>query len=147
MSNFHPKYHFAPPTGWLNDPNGLLYHEGEYHLFYQWNPKIEMDGDNMHWAHAVSKDLVHWEHLPVALKPDALGSIFSGSAVADVRNTSGLFDKSGGLVSAFTHHTKANAERQSLAFSSDRGRTWTTYAKNPVLGSEEDRDFRDPKVF
>lgn len=142
-----PHFHFSPTKGWLNDPNGLIFHQGEYHLFYQWCEMLKVDTNYMCWAHAVSKDLVHWEHLPVSLEPDELGAIWSGSAVNDANNTSGLFEKGGGLVAIFTHHSRADAERQSLAFSSDLGRTWTKYAKNPVLGSDADRDFRDPKVF
>lgn len=142
-----PHYHFSPPTGWLNDPNGLIYFDGEYHMFYQWCANVKVDSLYMEWGHAVSKDLVHWEHLPVALTFDELGSIWSGSAADDSANTSGLFKNGGGLVAIFTHHNKDNAERQSIAASSDRGRSWTKYAKNPVLGTDADRSFRDPKVF
>lgn len=148
MSRYRPQYHFSAPAGWMNDPNGLVWHDGEYHLFYQWHPRVEVDGNRMYWHHAVSEDLVHWRHLDVALEPDALGSIWSGSAVVDAANTSGLFAGSGGMVAVFTHHAPANsAERQSLATSDDRGRTWTKYAANPVLGDDTCRDFRDPKVF
>jgi fructan beta-fructosidase len=142
-----PTYHLTPPNGWMNDPNGMLYHNGEYHIFYQWCPTIEVDVKTMHWAHAVSRDLAHWEHLPIALAPDKLGAIWSGSAVTDTNNTSGFFNgATGGIVAIFTHHLNGN-ERQSLAYSADDGRTWTKYAGNPVLGNEESRDFRDPKVF
>ncbi len=147
-TTYRPRYHFSPAVGWLNDPNGLVWHDGEYHLFYQWYPRIDVDVSGMCWQHAVSEDLVHWEHLPIALEPDAFGAIWSGSVVVDRANTSGLFDGNGGLVAVFTHHDPASsAERQSLAFSADRGRTWTKYAGNPVLGGADDRDFRDPKVF
>ncbi|MCZ7644687.1 MAG: glycoside hydrolase family 32 protein [Planctomycetota bacterium] len=147
MPDYRPLYHVAPPTGWLNDPNGLVCRDGEYHLFYQWCPDVNVDGMRMYWGHAVSRDLARWEHLPVALEPDALGSIWSGCAVDDARNTSGFFGAGGGLVAIFTHHAEFGAERQSLAFSADRGRTWTKHAGNPVLGDDESRNFRDPKVF
>ncbi|MFC1671952.1 glycoside hydrolase family 32 protein [Planctomycetota bacterium] len=147
MIDLRPHYHFAPSSGWLNDPNGLVYHDGEHHLFYQYEPGLEGDVNAMSWGHAVSPDLVRWTHLPVALSPDPLGAIWSGSAVVDRDNTSGLFDSHGGLVAVFTHHAPSEAERQSLAFSADRGRTWTKHADNPVLGDDTDRDFRDPKVF
>ena len=142
-----PAYHFVPPTGWLNDPNGLVFYAGEYHLFYQWHPNVAVDTDAMYWGHAVSADLVHWSHLPPAIAPDELGSIWSGSAVVDRDNTSGFFPCSEGLVAVFTHHARAGAERQSLAYSGDRGRNWAKFEGNPVLGGEANRDFRDPKVF
>lgn len=145
--DYRPQYHFSPPTGWLNDPNGLIWQDGEYHMFYQWHPSTEFDGAGMCWHHAVSTDLVHWKHLEVALAPDGLGAIWSGSAVADVANTSGLFEGAGGLAAVFTHHAPSHAERQSIAYSTDRGRTWRKYAGNPVLGDDTCRDFRDPKVF
>jgi fructan beta-fructosidase len=135
-------YHFSPPSGWMNDPNGLVYFDGEWHLFYQHNP----DGETrQHWGHAVSRDLLHWEHLPIALYPDELGSIWSGSAVVDEHDTSGFFAGGRGLVAVFTYE-KDGAQRQGLAFSRDRGRTWTKYIGNPVLTSPSP-DFRDPKVF
>lgn len=149
-----PQFHFSPEANWMNDPNGLVYHEGEYHLFYQYYPDSTVWGP-MHWGHAVSTDLVHWEHLPIALYPDSLGYIFSGSAVVDKDNTSG-FGKDGQipLVAIFTHHdpVKAKAglvdvETQSVAFSLDKGRTWTKYAGNPVVKNPGIRNFRDPKVF
>jgi fructan beta-fructosidase len=144
---YRPHYHAAPQDGWMNDPNGLVYYAGEYHLFYQWCRAIGFEVNTMSWAHAVSSDLVHWKHLPLALEHDEKGAIFSGSAVIDSRNSSGLFGKDGGMVAIFTHHARNDAERQSIAYSSDRGRTWTKYAKNPVLGDDSKRDFRDPKVF
>jgi fructan beta-fructosidase len=122
----------------VNDPNGLLYYEGEYHLFYQFHPLGTTWGP-MHWGHAVSKDLVTWHDLPIALWPDARGYIFSGSVVH--------IPKSMLLAAIFTHHDASSAEVQSLAFSSDRGRSWTKYQHNPVLTSTVHRDFRDPKVF
>ncbi|WP_419874901.1 glycoside hydrolase family 32 protein [Candidatus Pristimantibacillus sp. PTI5] len=135
----------------MNDPNGMVYFEGEYHLFYQHHPHGTTWGP-MHWGHAISKDLVHWEHRPVALKPDDNGAIFSGSAVVDWEDTSGLFGGKPGLVIIFTHadtypDSDRPRQRQSLAYSSDKGRTWTKYEGNPVLINEQITDFRDPKVF
>lgn len=149
MPEYCPRYHFAPPSGWMNDPNGLVYHRGEYHLFYQWHPELICAAAAMAWGHAVSSDLVRWQHLPVAIEPDELGAIWSGSAVEDINNTSGLFpgQPGGGLAAVFTHHGHDGAERQSLAFSHDRGRSWTKYPHNPVLGDNACREFRDPKVF
>jgi fructan beta-fructosidase len=139
-----PLVHLTPPTAWLNDPNGLVYVDGEYHAFYQHHPADDVWGP-MHWGHAISRDLIRWQHLPVALAPDELGTIFSGSAVVDHDDTAGF--GAGAMVLIFTHHTD-ELERQSLAYSVDRGRTWTKYAGNPVLQDEAaGRDFRDPKVF
>ncbi len=135
-----PQIHFTPPTGWMNDPNGLVYFEGEYHLFYQHNPNSISWGD-IHWGHAVSTDFVHWEHLPEALYPDEIGTIWSGSIVVDKDNTSGLLPD-GGLVALFSYANQS----QGLAYSSDKGRTWTKYAGNPVLPNDGSKDFRDPKV-
>lgn len=149
-----PQFHFTPPSGWMNDPNGMVYHNGEYHLFYQHNPDSTVWGP-MHWGHAVSKDMVDWEHLPIALYPDSLGAIFSGSAVVDVNNTSGLGTKENpAMVAVFTYHN-AEAEKagrndfqtQGIAFSLDNGRSWTKYKANPVLKNPGIRDFRDPKVI
>ncbi|MEZ4919136.1 MAG: hypothetical protein R2792_08520 [Saprospiraceae bacterium] len=99
-----PFFHFTPPSMWMNDPNGMYFENGEYHLYYQYYPDSTVWGP-MHWGHAVSTDLVHWEHLPVALYPDSLGLIFSGSAVVDVNNTSGLgTDGKHPVVAMFTHH-------------------------------------------
>lgn len=95
-------YHFTAESAWINDPNGLVYYKGEYHLFYQYHPYSTKWGP-MHWGHAVSRDLVHWEELPIALYPDELGTIYSGSAVVDENNTSRLFHGEGGLVAVFTH--------------------------------------------
>jgi len=140
-----PVYHFTPPAGWLNDPNGLVYYEGEYHLFYQADPDT-MTGTKKAWGHAVSADLVAWEHLPIALAPDELGSIYSGSAVVDWQDSSGFFGGGHGLVAIFTHSLN-RVQRQSIACSTDRGRTWTKYAANPVIADPGFVDFRDPKVF
>ena len=142
--HYRPHYHFTPPANWMNDPNGLVYYQGEYHLFYQYHPDSDLWGP-MHWGHAVSRDLIHWEHLPVALYPDENGMIFSGSAVIDRKNTAG-FGKDA-MVSVFTHH-KEDVQSQSVAYSRDAGRTWRKSELNPVLFAPEDvRDFRDPKVF
>lgn len=150
-----PLFHFTPPAMWMNDPNGMVYYEGEYHLSYQYYPDATVWGP-MHWGHAVSKDLVHWEHLPVALYPDSLGMIFSGSAVVDWNNTSG-FGKNGKppLVAIFTQHLmegekagRSDFQYQSIAYSNDKGHTWTKYAGNPVLpNTQKIKDFRDPKVI
>ncbi|WP_158738682.1 glycoside hydrolase family 32 protein [Alteribacillus sp. YIM 98480] len=142
---YRPQFHFTPEENWMNDPNGLVYYQGEYHMFYQYNPKGDTWG-NMSWGHAVSKDLVHWEHLDTAMEPDELGMIFSGSAVVDKHNTSGLFKGgSGGLVAIFTH--AGDTQQQSIAYSEDKGRTWQKYEGNPVLENQGIEDFRDPKVF
>ncbi len=154
VEQHRPQYHFTPKTGWMNDPNGMVYFKGEYHLFYQYYPDSTVWGP-MHWGHAISKDLVHWEHLPIALYPDSLGYIFSGSAVVDVNNTSG-FGKDGEppLVAIFTYHNmagekggKIDFQTQGIAYSLDKGRTWTKYANNPVVKSSGVKDFRDPKVM
>mgnify|MGYP001157632745 FL=1 len=142
---YRPQYHFSAEHGWLNDPNGLVFFNGEYHLFYQHHPFGKTWGP-MHWGHAVSKDLVHWQHLPVALYPDHLGTIFSGSAVVDWSDTSGFFGGEPGLVAIFTH-SEARGQVQSLAYSTDRGRSWKKYDGNPVLTQFAQEDFRDPKVF
>jgi len=144
MEIYHPQYHFTPPTMWMNDPNGLVYFDGEYHLFYQYHPESTVWGP-MHWGHAVSADLINWQHLPIALYPDEHGTIFSGSAVVDWNNTAGFGEKA--LVAIFTYN-KNYVETQNLAYSTNRGRTWTKYAGNPVIPLPEDQiNFRDPKVF
>src|SRR6185437_553798 len=141
---YRPRFHFTPPSGWMNDPNGLVYFDGEYHLFYQHLPR-------KHWGHAVSIDLVHWTHLPIALYPDELGEIYSGSMVVDAEDSSGFFGAQPGLVAIFTHANDApppfGPQVQSIAYSSDRGRTWIKYAHNPVITNYGNPDFRDPKVF
>lgn len=148
---YRPQYHFSPEEKWMNDPNGMVYYNGEYHLFYQYHPHGTTWGP-MHWGHAISKDLVTWEHLPIALKPDEHGDIFSGSAVVDWNDTTGFFDGGQGLVAIFTHadmypESERPRQRQSLAYSKDNGRTWVTFEGNPVLSDVTFTDFRDPKVF
>ena len=152
IRDFRPELHYTPEKNWINDPNGLVYADGNYHLFAQHNPDAAHWGP-MYWAHAVSKDLIHWEHLPVALAPDELGMIFSGSAVYDKENTSG-FGKDGKapIVAMFTHHHHEEGtdraqdyEQQSIAYSTD-GVHFIKYEGNPVLPSRA-RDFRDPKIF
>ena len=138
---FRPTYHFSPLYGWMNDPNGMVYKDGEYHLFYQHNPYGSKWG-NMHWGHAISKDLINWEHRPDAITPDALGTIFSGSAVGDTDNTAGF--GAGAIVAIYTQNS--DRQVQSIAYSTDNGRSFTKYENNPVLTSDA-RDFRDPKVF
>lgn len=149
---YRPQYHFSAPAGWLNDPNGLVYYEGEYHLFYQHNPADIMWGP-MHWGHAVSTDLIHWENLPIALEPDELGTIFSGCCVVDHNDTSGLFGGKSGLIAYYTAHLDRSPrhclETQCMAYSLDKGRTWIKYSGNPIItppGTPDDYDFRDPKV-
>lgn len=143
---FRPQYHFTPEKNWMNDPNGLVYYHGEYNLFYQYNP-FGIQWGHMSWGHAVSGDLVHWKHLPLAL-PEADGIMcFSGSAVVDWHNTSG-FGKNGQppLVAIYTGMRVADGRQfQCIAYSNDEGLTWTKYANNPVLDIGSD-NFRDPKV-
>ena len=144
-----PQYHFTTRRGWINDPNGLVYYDGEYHLYYQHNP-YERDWENMHWGHAISTDLVHWKEMPVALYPDHLGTMFSGSAVVDYDNTSGYGKKGNPAMVAF--YTAASPEKQvqCMAYSLDKGRTWIKYDKNPIIDSKaiwNSQDTRDPKVF
>jgi fructan beta-fructosidase len=138
----------------MNDPNGLVYFQGEYHLFYQYYPDSTVWGP-MHWGHAISNDLVRWDHQPIALYPDSLGFIFSGSAVIDHKNTSGLgTDQAPAMVAIYTYHLmegekagRHDFQTQGLAYSLDRGRTWTKYSGNPVLPNPGKHDFRDPKVI
>lgn len=144
-----PILHFSVKEGWMNDPNGLIYKDGWYHLFYQHNPDDIKHGP-MHWGHARSKDLLHWEHMPIALYPDKNGEIFSGSIVEDRNNTTG-YTKNGvsPMVAIFTSHQQIGndvKESQSIAFSFDDGITFEKYKNNPVLDMNM-RDFRDPKVI
>lgn len=151
---YRPVFHFTPKQGWMNDPNGMVYLNGQYHLFFQHYPDGTVWGP-MHWGHATSSDLVKWEEQPIALYPDSIGMIFSGSAVLDKNNTSGL--GRGGiapLVAIFTQHNmpgekagRTDFQNQSIAYSLDEGKTWTMYAGNPVLKTPNIKDFRDPKVI
>ena len=146
---YHPNYHHTPPYGWMNDPNGMVYKDGEYHLYFQFNPYGSKWG-NMHWGHSVSKDLIHWEHLEPAIARDTLGHIFSGSSVVDKDNTAG-FGKDA-IVAFYTSHKwledGTQWQAQSLAYSTDGGNTYTKYENNPVLLPFDGvKDFRDPKVF
>ncbi|MCH4562362.1 glycoside hydrolase family 32 protein [Halomonas sp. EGI 63088] len=146
-----PALHFTPPQGWMNDPNGLVHFDGEYHLFYQYHPHDRVWGP-MHWGHAVSRDLVSWEHLPPALVPDEQGMCFSGSAIVDRDDTSGLFDGEPGLLAFYTVHRASPedpddyVQEQCLAYSRDRGRSWHKHAGNPIIAAPGFKDFRDPKV-
>lgn len=153
QEQYRPQLHFSPKAHWTNDPNGMVYFKGIYHLFFQYYPKGTTWGP-MHWGHAESPDMIHWKEMPIALYPDSLGYIFSGSAVVDSGNTSG-FGRDGKipLVAIFTHHDpkgeKAGSntfQNESIAYSLDNGNTWTKYAGNPVLKNPGIRDFRDPKV-
>ncbi len=144
-----PLVHYTQRRGWNNDPNGLLYYDGEYHLFYQHNP-YEREWGNMHWGHAVSKDLIHWEELPVALYPDEHGTMFSGSAVIDYNNTAGFNKGNTPAMVAIYTADQPQKQVQCIAYSLDKGRTWTKYKGNPVIDSFDkwqSRDTRDPKVF
>ena len=147
---YRPQFHFTPRKNWTNDPNGLVYYKGEYHLFFQHNPS-GINWGNMTWAHAVSKDLMHWKQLPNAIEPDELGTIYSGSAVVDWNNTSGLQTGKENVLAAFyTAAGKfAKPEKpftQCLAYSNDRGRTWVKYKNNPVIEHIRAEN-RDPKVI
>lgn len=151
---YRPSIHFTPNNHWMNDPNGMFYFNGTYHLYFQYYPGASVWGP-MHWGHATSKNLIDWEEQPIALYPDEMGYIFSGSAVVDHHNTSG-FGKEGKtpIVAIFTHHDMNKAiakeiavETQSIAYSLDEGQTWTKYIDNPVIKNPNIRDFRDPKVI
>ena len=151
---YRPQFHFTPEEMWMNDPNGMVYNDGIYHLFYQYYPDDIVWGP-MHWGHATSKDLIHWEHKPIALYPDKLGDIFSGSAVLDKENTSGFgTNETPPLVAIFTYHDmegekagRLDFQTQGIAYSLDNGESWVKYAGNPVIGNKGIKDFRDPKVM
>jgi fructan beta-fructosidase len=151
---YRPQIHFSPKANWANDPNGMVYNKGVYHLFYQHHPYSSVWGP-MHWGHATSKDMINWKHEPIAIYPDSIGTIFSGSAVVDKNNTTG-FGKNGQapLVAIFTQHRmdgekagRNDFQNQSIAYSNDDGKTWTKYEGNPVLKNPGIVDFRDPKVM
>lgn len=137
---FRPLYHHSPLYGWMNDPNGMFHKDGTYHLYYQYNPYGSMWG-NMNWGHSSSKDLIHWEHHPVAIEPNGLGTVFSGSSVVDKDNTAGF-----GKDAVIAIYTSAGASQiQSLAYSTDNGLTFQTYKGNPIITS--DKECRDPNMF
>lgn len=144
--SFRPVYHHTPAYGWMNDPNGMFYKDGVYHLYFQYNPYGSVWG-NMHWGHSTSTDLMHWKFEGCAIVPDAWGAIFSGSCVVDHENTAGFGKEA---VVAFYTSAKStpwgDIQMQSMAYSLDNGKTFTKYEGNPILTSSE-RDFRDPKVF
>lgn len=151
---YRPQFHFTPPKNWMNDPNGLIYFNGQYHMFYQYNPFGNKWG-HMSWGHAISRDLVRWKNLPVAIPEDRNNMIFSGSCVADVKNTTGFANRRGQvpLVAVYTAHIIPDSthpddylQNQHIACSTDEGKTWTKYASNPVLDIQK-KDFRDPKAF
>ena len=149
---YRPNFHFSPKNGWMNDPNGMFYYNGYYHLYFQHYPNGNKWGP-MHWGHALSTDLVNWREQPIALYPDELGYIFSGSAVVDHQNTSG-FGKDGAtpIVAIYTYHDPKKegtpeAQTQAIAYSLDEGLSWTKYQGNPVIRNPGIIDFRDPKVF
>lgn len=142
---YRPVYHHTPLYGWMNDPNGMVYKDGEYHLYFQYNPYGSKWG-NMHWGHSVSTDLIHWNHLKPAIARDTLGHIFSGSTVVDKNNTAGYGDNA--LIALYTSASDEHGQIQCMAYSTDDGRTYTKYEKNPVLVPFDGlKDFRDPKVF
>jgi len=143
---YRPQFHFTSPLHWINDPNGLVNYKGRYHLFYQHNP-MGFRWGHMSWGHAVSKDLVHWEHLPIAIPEENGIMIFSGTCVADVNNTSGLgTNKNPPMVAVYTGHIEGVNQSQHIAYSLDERVTWKKYDKNPVLDLGK-KDFRDPKIF
>lgn len=151
---YRPKIHFSPKAHWINDPNGMVYYKGTYHLFFQYHPYSSVWGP-MHWGHATSSDMINWTEQPIAIYPDSIGTIFSGSAVLDAANTSG-FGKKGQppLVAIFTQHNmegekaaRNDYQTQSIAYSNNEGKTWTKYDGNPVIKNPGLKDFRDPKVM
>ena len=151
---YRPNFHFTPKANWMNDPNGMFYLNGTYHLYYQYYPDGNVWGP-MHWGHATSTNMIAWEEQPIAIYPDDLGLIFSGSAVVDVNNTSG-FGKDGivPIVAMYTYHNMKGEQAgdldfqtQAIAYSLDEGMTWVKYDKNPVIPNSGIKDFRDPKVI
>ena len=151
---YRPHFHFTPKEKWMNDPNGMFYYNGIYHLYFQHYPEDNVWGP-MHWGHAVSKDMVRWTEKPIALYPDEKGYIFSGSAVVDINNTSGFGSKDKPpVIAMFTYHDpegekakKIDYQSQAIAYSLDEGYTWTKYEGNPVIQNPGIKDFRDPKIL
>ena len=151
---YRPNFHFTPKANWMNDPNGMFYSNGTYHLYFQYWPYGNVWGP-MHWGHATTKDLVKWEEQPIALYPDRFGYIFSGSAAVDTNNSSGFGDgKTAPIVAIFTYFdpnlekSGKDAQSQGIAYSLDKGYTWTKYDQgNPIIKSPGIKDFRDPKVI
>ncbi len=149
---YRPNFHFTPKKAWMNDPNGMFYYNGYYHLYFQYHPDSNIWGP-MHWGHAKSTDMISWIEQPIALYPDELGTIFSGSAVVDIGNTSGFGEvsKAAPIVAIYTSSKQLEGEdnwkqTQSIAYSNDEGKTFTKYENNPVIDNDKIKDFRDPKV-
>ncbi len=137
-----PQIHYTPVANWVNDPNGMVYLDGVWHLYYQYNPGGP-DWGNLSWGHATSSDLVHWKEEAVVLRPDNLGMVFSGSAVCDHENSAGFGRDA--IVALYT--ASGEFQQQALAYSTDGGMTFATYEGNPVIANSSMPDFRDPKVF
>jgi fructan beta-fructosidase len=154
FEKYRPSMHFSPAFGWINDPNGLVYSDGNWHLFYQYFP-MGITWGPMHWGHAISRDLVNWKHCPIAIAPDKLGHMFSGSAIVDKNNTSGLFDQESddNLIIYYTASMPRHEicpddlQTQCLAYSKDAGLTWNKYEKNPILPNPDLVCYRDPKIL
>ena len=156
QEELRPQFHFSPKTNWTNDPNGMVYYEGTYHLFFQHNP-VGIDWGNMTWGHAVSEDMVHWEELDDEIHPDKLGTIFSGTATIDWDNSAGLQEGDEKTIVAFYTYCgpceqfgKPGGDEpftQAMAYSTDGGKTFTKYSGNPILGNQTGGSDRDPKVF
>lgn len=152
-TDFRPNFHFTPESGWMNDPNGMFYHNGYFHLYFQHYPDDNVWGP-MHWGHAISTDMITWKEQPIALYPDEKGYIFSGSAVVDHNNTSGFGEEGKTpIIAMFTYHDpkgekdgEIDYQSQAIAYSLDEGKTFTKYEGNPVIENPEIRDFRDPKI-
>ena len=140
IEKYRPAFHHTPQYGWMNDPNGMFYKDGVYHLYYQYNPYGSMWG-NMHWGHSTSTDLVNWEHHPVAIAPDQWGTIFSGSAAVDADNSAGFGENA--VIAMYT--SAGITQKQSIAYSLDGGKTFTAYDGNPVITAPQ--ECRDPKIF
>lgn len=145
IEKYRLQLHFSVPFGWLNDPNGLVYHNGIYHLFYQHHPFSNKWGP-MHWGHAQSTDLIHWQNMPIALRPYDKGAIFSGCCVSDTENVTGLGQRTHPLIAIYTLDN-SGAQSQAMAYSLDDGVTWTTYESNPIVQNPGFVDFRDPNII